>query len=200
MARFGGSVNDGCWYMRGQEQWLMDYVLNQDFVETMLDKMLDITIRINENCLRAAGKYIDILRLGGEDMGTQQNLIISPEMLRKIWFPRLKKLVQRTKEVFHEYNPRGKIMLHSCGAIYPIIEDLIDCGIDILGPLQPKAKGMDSKRLKAEFGDRLVAFHGGICIQEVLCLLINRRTGGRGSKGENTGSGTGWWVYSLALY
>ncbi|HHW91461.1 MAG TPA: uroporphyrinogen decarboxylase, partial [Firmicutes bacterium] len=49
MARFGGSVNDGCWYMRGQEQWLMDYVLNQDFVETMLDKMLDITIRINEN-------------------------------------------------------------------------------------------------------------------------------------------------------
>ncbi|MGB4482241.1 MAG: uroporphyrinogen decarboxylase family protein, partial [bacterium] len=167
MARFGGSVNDGCWYMRGQEQWLMDYVLNQDFVETMLDKMLDITLRINENCLRAAGKYIDILRLGGEDMGTQQNLIISPEMLRKIWFPRLKKLVQRTKEIFHEYNPNGKIMLHSCGAIYPIIEDLIDCGIDILDPIQPKAKGMDPFRLKAEFGDRL-AFHGGICIQDVL--------------------------------
>jgi len=167
MARFGGSVNDGCWYMRGQEQWLMDYVLNQDFVATMLDKMLDITLRINENCLRAAGKYIDILRLGGEDMGTQQNLIISPEMLRKIWFPRLKKLVQRTKEIFHEYNPNGKIMLHSCGAIYPIIEDLIDCGIDILDPIQPKAKGMDPFRLKAEFGDRL-AFHGGICIQDVL--------------------------------
>ncbi|MGB3959665.1 MAG: uroporphyrinogen decarboxylase family protein, partial [bacterium] len=51
--------------------------------------------------------------------------------------------------------------------IYPIIEDLIDCGIDILDPIQPKAKGMDPFRLKAEFGDRL-AFHGGICIQDVL--------------------------------
>lgn len=58
-------------------------------------------------------------------------------------------------------------MLHSCGAIYPIIEDLIDCGVDILNPIQPMAKGMDTKKMKEDFGDRLT-FHGAIGIQEVL--------------------------------
>lgn len=167
MARFGDSVNDGCWYLRGQQQWMMDYILNPEFVETLLDKVLEITIRINENCMRAAGKYVDILRLGGEDMGTQQNLLWSPEHLRRFWFPRLTRLISRTREVFHEYNPNGKIMLHTDGAIRPIIPDLIECGVDMLDPIQPRPRGMDAASIKQEFGDRL-AFHGGIDLQEVL--------------------------------
>jgi len=58
-------------------------------------------------------------------------------------------------------------MLHSCGDVYPFIDDFIDCGIDVLNPIQPRAAEMDRFRLKKEFGDRL-CFHGGIDIQHVL--------------------------------
>jgi uroporphyrinogen decarboxylase len=60
-----------------------------------------------------------------------------------------------------------KVMYHCDGAIYPLIPELIDLGIDLLNPIQPDAKNMDGRRLKAEFGDRL-AFHGGIDINATL--------------------------------
>jgi uroporphyrinogen decarboxylase len=58
-------------------------------------------------------------------------------------------------------------MYHCDGAVYPLIPDLIDLGVDVLNPIQPGARGMDPRRLKDEFGDRL-AFHGGIDIAGVL--------------------------------
>jgi uroporphyrinogen decarboxylase len=61
-----------------------------------------------------------------------------------------------------------KILYHSCGAIYPLISDLIqEMGIDVLNPLQPRAAGMDMARIKAEFGGQ-IAFHGGIDLQETM--------------------------------
>ena len=61
-----------------------------------------------------------------------------------------------------------KIMYHSCGAVYPLIGELIDkMGIDVLNPLQPRAAGMDPKRIKREYGDRL-SFYGAIDIQETM--------------------------------
>jgi uroporphyrinogen decarboxylase len=60
-----------------------------------------------------------------------------------------------------------KILLHSCGAIFPLIEDLIQAGVDILNPVQTRAAGMDPASLKAAFGDRLI-FWGGIDEQHIL--------------------------------
>ncbi|HEX2905347.1 MAG TPA: uroporphyrinogen decarboxylase family protein, partial [Phototrophicaceae bacterium] len=59
------------------------------------------------------------------------------------------------------------VMYHSDGAMYPLIPELIDLGVDVLNPLQPNAKDMEPERLKSEFGDRL-AFHGGIDILNTL--------------------------------
>lgn len=62
-----------------------------------------------------------------------------------------------------------KTFYHSCGSIVPIIDDLIEIGVDILEPIQPKALGMDAKYLKDHFGEKLT-FHGGIDEQELLPL------------------------------
>ncbi len=61
-----------------------------------------------------------------------------------------------------------KIFYHSCGAVRPLIPDLIESGIDILNPVQVSAAGMDTKELKREFGKDLTFYGGGVDTQRVL--------------------------------
>jgi uroporphyrinogen decarboxylase len=82
-------------------------------------------------------------------------------MFRTFIKPRLKKLVDMT----HSHGV--KFLFHSCGAIRPLIEDLIEIGVDILDPLQAAATGMEPQILKDAYGDRL-CLHGGICTQYLL--------------------------------
>lgn len=97
-----------------------------------------------------------------DDVGIQTGLMMSPRMWRTFILPRH----QRLNAAIRRYPVR--IMYHSCGAIYPLIQALADeMGIDVLNPLQPRAAGMDLARIKGEFGARL-AFHGGIDIQHTL--------------------------------
>jgi uroporphyrinogen decarboxylase len=73
------------------------------------------------------------------------------------------------QEIFHLIKTRSsaRVFLHTCGSIYKLLPELVDAGVDILNPVQVSAKGMDTKRLKAEFGDRLT-FWGAIDTQHVL--------------------------------
>ena len=87
--------------------------------------------------------------------------MISQEMWRKYVRPCHARLIEVAK------NHGLKVMYHCDGAIYPLVPELIDLGIDLLNPVQADAKGMEPPRLKAEFGDRL-AFHGGIDINHTL--------------------------------
>lgn len=97
-----------------------------------------------------------------DDVAIQNSLLMSPRMWRKFILPRH----QRLNKVIKEYGV--KIMYHSCGAVYPLIRPWIDeMGIDILNPLQPRAKGMDMEKIKAEFGKE-IAFHGGVDLQHTL--------------------------------
>lgn len=75
----------------------------------------------------------------------------------------------RQKQIFSFIKKRtdAKLYLHSCGAIYEFIPDIIECGVDVLNPVQVSAKGMDTKRFKQEFGDRL-SFWGAIDTQRIL--------------------------------
>jgi uroporphyrinogen decarboxylase len=63
--------------------------------------------------------------------------------------------------------PHLKVFLHSCGSVFDLIGEFIDCGVDIMNPLQPLANGMDSARIKERYGDRVV-FHGAVDIQKAL--------------------------------
>ena len=167
LTKFGGAVFEQAWYLRGMERFLLDMAENEEFVEALLKKIAKVQMGLDGVLIEAAGEYVDVLRLSGEDMGTQENPIISLPMFRRMVRPHLERLWGYAKEMLQKKNPKAKIMLHSCGAIRPFISDWIDMKLDVLDPIQPLAKGMDPFELKAEFGEKLT-FHGGIDAQHVL--------------------------------
>jgi uroporphyrinogen decarboxylase len=139
----------------------MDLMQNEKFAQVLMDKILNFQIRLLENLFKEIGSYIDVIKIG-DDLGAQNALLISPKSYRKLIKPRHKKLISFIKK-----KTKAKVLLHTDGAVYSLIEDLIEIGVDILNPLQVSAKGMDAKRLKKEFGDEL-CFWGGIDTQKIL--------------------------------
>jgi uroporphyrinogen decarboxylase len=145
------------WYLRGMEQLLMDMVSEKDFVNAFLDDLLR-WIDVAGSRMVALG--VDIIWIG-DDFGTQDRMLISPQIFREFFRPRYEKLFSKWKSI----NPRVKIAFHSDGNIYPILGDLVDIGLDILNPIQPKS--MDPAQVKKDFGKHLTLW-GTVDVQEVL--------------------------------
>ena len=97
-----------------------------------------------------------------DDIGTQKALQFSPETFRTLFKPRMARYI----ELIRRYAD-APILLHSCGSVYEVIDDLIDIGIGILNPVQTHAANMNPKLLKRKFGKR-IAFWGAVDIQQVL--------------------------------
>jgi uroporphyrinogen decarboxylase len=98
-----------------------------------------------------------------DDLGTQTSLLISPRVYRA----RIKPFHARLHRHIKSCAPI-RLMMHSDGAVGPLIEDLVETGTDILNPVQTSTAGMDdTAALKARFGDRL-AFHGAIDVQQMM--------------------------------
>jgi uroporphyrinogen decarboxylase len=148
--------------VRGFENFLVDAMINTDIVEYMQEKYVAFFIEDFHRAMEATGGRIDVF-WALTDLGTQDGLIMGGETMERFIFEPLRRMV----EVVHRAGV--KFMFHSCGAIRDAIPALIDCGIDILNPIQPRAAGMEAGRLKSDFGSAL-AFHGGIDIQFLLPL------------------------------
>jgi len=147
--------------MRTHSNFFMDMAMNPEFAEGLLDLITDFFIDFYDEALNTAGDFFDIVFFG-DDYGMQNGMIISPALWRKMIKPRLARLVAKVKSY-----PNIRFQLHSCGAVSPIIPDLIEIGVDILNPLQPSAKGMDSATIKQEYGKQLV-MHGVVDQQGTL--------------------------------
>jgi len=154
------SVLKAAIYLRGMQELMMDMALNPPLVDALLDKISSYYLAHNERIFEAGKGLIDIFMMG-DDFGTQKGLLISAEMFRRYFAPRLKEFAAQAKSY------GMKVMLHSCGSIREIIPDIIEMGVDILNPIQTNAKGMIPEELKTEFGDK-ICFHGGVDIQHTL--------------------------------
>jgi uroporphyrinogen decarboxylase len=139
----------------------MDLAAEPEAAGEFLDMYADWAIKVVQFALSKIGKYVDIVKIG-DDLGMQSSLIISPQMYREMVKPRQARVVEAIK------NMGPKVLLHSCGAVRPIIDDFIDIGLCGLNPVQISAVGMIPAELKAEFGDRIVFWGGGIDTQIVL--------------------------------
>ena len=147
-------------YLRGIDRILLDLALAPEIAECIFQRVADFYLEYARRTLEAAGGGIDIFMLG-DDFGTQKGLFLSPKMWRQFLQPAFKAFIDLGRE-------HGcKVAHHSCGSIKPIIGDLIQCGLDILNPVQPDVNDMDRGELKRLFGDRL-CFHGSISIQKTL--------------------------------
>ncbi|MBN1486640.1 MAG: uroporphyrinogen decarboxylase [Anaerolineae bacterium] len=167
MTKIGGAVFELATYMRGMEEWYMDLAINKEFATKLMAKIAEIQAQRDRNALKVVGKYIDVLRLSGEDMGSQNGPLISPRMFKKLVAPHLKTVWDIAKAELLAQNPNGKVMLHSCGSVKAFMKPWADMGIDVLDPVQVSAAEMDTAGLKAHIGDRLT-FHGAIDTQQVL--------------------------------
>ena len=108
------------------------------------------------------GDHIQGLCLGS-DLGAQNGPMMNPDMYAEFFAPYLKRLCT----CIHEYSGY-KVFMHTCGSIKPFLPILIDCGIDIINPVQHTAKDMDPKELKETFGGKLTFWGGGVSCQTVL--------------------------------
>jgi len=164
----GGGIFEQALWMRGFERFMMDLLGNEPFATALLDILLELYIEFYDVYLEAVGPYVQIVALG-DDLGMQTGPLISPQLYRRLIKPRHKELYD-----FIHSRTEAKIMHHTCGSVFPFVQDLIDVGVDILNPIQISARGMDPVALKREFGEQLV-FHGGIDVQQILPFATPER-------------------------
>jgi uroporphyrinogen decarboxylase len=149
-------------YLRGFEDWFMDFALNQDLLAALFDAVMEVSMAICERQLAEVGAEVDVI-LTADDLGVQRGLMMAPEDYRKLVKPRH----ARYLELLHSLSP-AKVLFHTCGSVADILGDLVDIGVNVLHPVQVSARGMAPRALKAEWGDKL-AFWGAIDTQHTLC-------------------------------
>jgi len=156
-----GSCFEFSWYLRGFAQFMTDLALQPGLACAIMDIVLDFELQQFELLLREVGDLVDVV-LVGDDLATQRGPLLSLEMYRKYVKPRQKRLYEAIKK-----HTRAFLFYHSCGAVTPFLEDLVEIGVDILNPVQVSASGMDPGWLKKHFGD-VLSFWGGIDTQWTL--------------------------------
>lgn len=153
-----------CGRIRGVEQFYMDMAMESDLACALMDKFVELKIDFYNAAAGRLGEYVQFIR-EGDDVAGQESLLVSPVMYREMIKPRHKLLFDAQRRAFPD---PFFIWLHSDGAIYEILPDFVEIGVQVLNPLQLTAKGMDAEQVKREFGKDLAFWGAGVNTQEVL--------------------------------
>lgn len=141
----------GVWYfLRDFEEFLVDLVADEGFANELITMVGEFNLKDAENLLQTGVNCIDFC----DDLGHNQGMFISPKLYEKYFLP----WHARLAELCHRYG--AYVNMHSHGNINAIVPMIVEAGIDILNPVGP-SDGMDLKKLKEEYGDR-ITFFGGI--------------------------------------
>jgi len=151
--------------IRGVEEWYISTLIREDFIKELYDRQTDIAIENLKLLHNVIGCKIDVVFTCGTDFGTQNSTFCSPETYDRLWLPYYRKV----NDWIHE-NTNWKTFKHSCGAVEPLLSHFIDSGFDIINPVQINASGMDPRKLKKEYGDKLVFWGGGVDTQGVFAF------------------------------
>ena len=150
----------GCW-MFGFDDYLFRLAAEPETIHAFSERWLSFQLDVIDMYYGAMGPYIDCTT-SGDDFGMQTGPFISPAMFDEFVKPYFKTRIERTKKhtsAFYQH--------HTCGSVYSFIPSIIDCGVDILNPIQPGVYKMEPELLKKDFGDK-IAFWGGIDTQRLL--------------------------------
>ena len=144
--------------MQGMETFLMNMAMDKDFARALLEKIAVYCKQLMGPFLEQLGDNVDIIKIG-DDLGTQESLMISPKMYREILKP-----VHADFIAFIKERTRAKVLFHSDGDVAPLIGDFIEIGVDILNPIQTSAGKMsDLHSIKKHYGNNII-FCGGILL------------------------------------
>ena len=139
--------------LRGTADYLVDLALNPAYAEAIAERVLEEHhIPFYTLLLKETAPYCQMVMIS-DDLGSQQGLIFSPRTFRQIFKPRLKRLIEHIHSLADV-----KVYMHSDGAVYDLIPDLIEIGVEGLNPVQYTARGMELERLKAPVWQRFGLF------------------------------------------
>jgi len=151
----GFSLYERAWTLRGMENLMIDFLDHPEFVHELLSRITELNLAVVEQAL----KYdIDAVYFG-DDWGQQNGLQMGPQLWHEFIYPQLRRLYARVKDA------DKKVMIHSCGKVQELFDDLIAIGLDCFNPFQPEV--MDVHQLLDRYHKRL-AFHGGLSTQQTL--------------------------------
>ena len=151
------SLYERAWGMRGLETMYLDMAERPQFVEALLDRVLDFNLGVIEAGL-AACPEIDAVHFG-DDFGDQGGISIGPARWRTLLKPRLARQYALVRSA------GKKVSIHSCGCVQDILDDLVEIGVDLFNPFQPEV--IDVRKTFQAYRGRL-AFWGGISTQRLL--------------------------------
>lgn len=162
----------------GYDQFFMDLVLDPEYAHALLKKVTETYKEMYVHYMKEVGEFVQCIYLT-DDFGSQNSLLMSPDMWREFIKPREEELIAHIKSLV----PGIKVIFHTDGSVKPLLNDMIEMGVDILNPVQTSVEELqDTKALNDEFGDR-ISFHGAIDVQKVLVSMspeeirkeVNRR-------------------------
>jgi uroporphyrinogen decarboxylase len=159
---FGGHIFQAGQALRGWEQFLVDLLVDPGFAEALMDQLAEANMRRFERFAATVGPYVDVVQFE-DDLGMQDRPLVRPSLYRKRVRPYHAKLFR-----FARSQCNALILLHSDGAIAPLIPDLIEMGVDAINPVQVSAAGMEPRELKRAFGDDIAFWGAGCESQRVL--------------------------------
>jgi uroporphyrinogen decarboxylase len=140
---------------------MVDLALDTQLAERIMEHLTQVFIERFDRYWEAVGGCVQIINVN-DDLGGEIATLISPELYRRAIKPYHKRLYR------HIRASGARLFLHSDGAIYDLIPDLMDAGVEILNPIQFTCKNMQLDRLKREFGRDLVFWGGGCDTQGIL--------------------------------
>ena len=148
--------------MQGLDKFLYNMAVEKDFSKYLLEKIYGYCKTLMGHFLDELGENVDIIKIG-DDLGTQESLLISPKMYREFLKP-----IHADFISFIKSRTKAKVFFHTDGDVFNLIDDFIEIGVDILNPIQTSAGRMSNlAELKSRFGGKIV-FCGAVDTQKVL--------------------------------
>jgi hypothetical protein len=149
--------------IRDVEEWYVSTVNRRDYIHKVFEKQCEYALSNLARVKAVVGDSVDTVFVCGTDFGTQSSTFCSEATFRDLYYPYYKQI----NDWIHK-NTTWKTFKHSCGAVVSLIPAMIECGFDILNPVQCSAAGMEAQGLKERYGDKIVFWGGGIDTQKIL--------------------------------
>ena len=149
--------------IRDITEWYISTVTRQDYIRAIFERQCEIALENLPKIYEAVGDRVTAVWVSGTDFGAQNGPFISPKTFRELYLP----FYARINDWLRQHT-RWRRFIHCCGSIIPLIPLFIEAGFEILNPVQTSAAHMDPAVLKAQFGDRLTFWGGGVDTQRTL--------------------------------
>jgi hypothetical protein len=162
----GGNTGLGLKHPRGirsAEEWIISTKMRGDYLYEVFERQCHTALRNLERIHSVVGERISAVWVTGTDFGAQRGPFISPDSYRKLYKP----FHVKVNDWVHA-NTTWKCFIHSCGSLWPLLDDIVDAGFDCLNPVQTSAADMDPEALKSRYGGRITFWGGGVDTQRVL--------------------------------